>query len=142
MQVREIKKGKGRDRCDWLEWDTKQNQFEIHIIVPKRSLDFLQTPIPQKTRLEQSDSNDNNLKMVVSDSPNGGSTPPPPQQEQANKDRFTKPISIAGPTEADLNRNTELEKVSSFIVYFHAFTSFLRIKSNKNSFFVVVSFSF
>ncbi|XP_024634299.1 nuclear poly(A) polymerase 4 isoform X2 [Medicago truncatula] len=48
--------------------------------------------------------------MVVSDSPNGGSTPPPPQQEQANKDRFTKPISIAGPTEADLNRNTELEK--------------------------------
>jgi len=63
--------------------------------------------------------------MVVSDSPNGGSTsplPPPPQQEQPNKDRFTKPISIAGPTEADLNRNTELEKVGSFIVYFHAFT--------------------
>lgn len=73
MQVREIKKkkkGKGRDRCDWLEWDTKQNQFEIHIIefiVPKRSLDFLlQTPIPQKrvwnnpiSKLEQSASNDN-----------------------------------------------------------------------------------
>lgn len=62
--------------------------------------------------------------MVVSDSPNGGSTPPlppPPQQEQANKDRFTKPISIAGPTEADLNRNTELEKVGSFIVFFPCF---------------------
>jgi len=63
--------------------------------------------------------------MVVSDSPIGGSTPPlppPPQQEQANKDRFTKPISIAGPTEADLNRNIELEKVGSSIVYLHAFT--------------------
>ncbi|GAU14267.1 hypothetical protein TSUD_308270 [Trifolium subterraneum] len=49
--------------------------------------------------------------MVVSGSPNGGSTPPPPpQQEQANKDRFTKPISLAGPTDSDLNRNTELEK--------------------------------
>ncbi|WJX35835.1 Nuclear poly(A) polymerase 4 [Trifolium repens] len=49
--------------------------------------------------------------MVISDSPNGGSTPPPPpQQEQANKDRFTKPISLAGPTDSDLHRNTELEK--------------------------------
>ncbi|PNX84609.1 poly(A) polymerase-like protein, partial [Trifolium pratense] len=51
--------------------------------------------------------------MVVSVSPNGGSTPPPPpppQQEQANKDRFTKPISLAGPTDSDLHRNTELEK--------------------------------
>ncbi|XP_045799390.1 nuclear poly(A) polymerase 4 isoform X2 [Trifolium pratense] len=49
--------------------------------------------------------------MVVSVSPNGGSTPPPPpQQEQANKDRFTKPISLAGPTDSDRHRNTELEK--------------------------------
>ncbi|CAI8599895.1 unnamed protein product [Vicia faba] len=52
--------------------------------------------------------------MAVSGSPNGGSTPPPPppppQQEQANKLGFTKPISLAGPSTADLHRNTELEK--------------------------------
>ncbi|KAK7351513.1 hypothetical protein VNO77_11031 [Canavalia gladiata] len=49
--------------------------------------------------------------MVVSDSPNGGSTPPPPpQQEQANKYGFTKPISLAGPTDADFQRNLDLEK--------------------------------
>jgi poly(A) polymerase len=74
--------------------------------------------------------------MVISDSPNGGSTPPPPpQQEQANKDRFTKPISLAGPTDSDLHRNTELEKVDSSlhsIVYFHAFALFLCIQSNEN----------
>lgn len=52
--------------------------------------------------------------MAVSGSPVGGSTPPPPPpppQEQANKLGFTKPISLAGPTTADLHRNAELEKV-------------------------------
>ena len=57
--------------------------------------------------------------MVVSDNPNGGgSTPPPPpptQPEQANKFGITKPISLAGPTDADLHRNTELEKVRFLI---------------------------
>lgn len=52
--------------------------------------------------------------MAVSDSPNGGSTPPPPpQQEQANDYEFSKPISLAGPTDSDLHRNLELEKVDS-----------------------------
>ncbi|KAJ1375345.1 polymerase, nucleotidyl transferase domain [Sesbania bispinosa] len=45
--------------------------------------------------------------MVSSDSPNGGSTtPPPPPPKQG----FTKPISLAGPTDADIQRNLELEK--------------------------------
>ncbi|XP_061369611.1 nuclear poly(A) polymerase 4 isoform X2 [Gastrolobium bilobum] len=55
--------------------------------------------------------------MVGSDSPNGGSTPPHPpqqqqqQQQQPNKfDGFSKPISLAGPTDADFHRNLELEK--------------------------------
>ncbi|XP_047174345.1 nuclear poly(A) polymerase 4 isoform X2 [Vigna umbellata] len=46
--------------------------------------------------------------MAVSDSPSGASTPP--QQEQANKYGFTKPLSLAGPTDADLHRNNELER--------------------------------
>jgi len=49
--------------------------------------------------------------MAVSDTPSGASTPP--QQEQANKYGFTKPLSLAGPTDADLHRNNELEKVNS-----------------------------
>lgn len=55
------------------------------------------------------------MEMVGSGSPNGGSTPPPPpQQEQANKYGLTKPISLAGPTDADLHRNLELEKVINY----------------------------
>nr|KYP70143.1 Poly(A) polymerase [Cajanus cajan] len=46
--------------------------------------------------------------MAVSDSPSGASTPP--QQEQPNNYAFTKPLSLAGPTDADLQRNLELEK--------------------------------
>ncbi|RDX87755.1 Nuclear poly(A) polymerase 4 [Mucuna pruriens] len=46
--------------------------------------------------------------MAVSDSPSGGSTPP--QQEQANKYSFSKPLSLAGPNDADLQRNLDLEK--------------------------------
>lgn len=47
--------------------------------------------------------------MVVSDSPNGGaSTPPPPPLPEHG---ITKPISLAGPTDADLHRNLDLEKV-------------------------------
>jgi len=49
--------------------------------------------------------------MAVSDSPSGASTPP--QQEQTNKYGFTKPLSLAGPTDADLHRNNDLEKVIS-----------------------------
>lgn len=48
--------------------------------------------------------------MAVSDSPSGGSTPPQ-QEQQANKYGFTKPLSLAGPTDADLQRNLDLEKV-------------------------------
>ncbi|KAE9609124.1 putative polynucleotide adenylyltransferase [Lupinus albus] len=46
--------------------------------------------------------------MAVSDSPNGGAfTPPPPPTPEYG---ITKPISLAGPTDADFNRNLELEK--------------------------------
>ncbi|XP_028228282.1 nuclear poly(A) polymerase 4-like isoform X1 [Glycine soja] len=47
--------------------------------------------------------------MAVSDSPSGGSTPPQ-QEQQPNKYAFTKPLSLAGPTHADLQRNNELDK--------------------------------
>jgi hypothetical protein len=47
------------------------------------------------------------LKMVGPESPNG-STPQP----AAKKYGITKPISIAGPTEADLQRNMDMEKVN------------------------------
>jgi poly(A) polymerase len=43
--------------------------------------------------------------MVDSESPNGSSP------QTAAKYGITKPISLAGPTEADLQRNMELEKV-------------------------------
>jgi poly(A) polymerase len=43
--------------------------------------------------------------MVDSNSPNGSS------RQTAAKYSITKPISLAGPTEADLQRNMELEKV-------------------------------
>jgi poly(A) polymerase len=43
--------------------------------------------------------------MVDSESPNGSSPP------TAKKYGITKPISLAGPTDADLQRNMELEKV-------------------------------
>lgn len=61
--------------------------------------------------------------MAVSGSPVGGSTPPPPPppQEQANKLGFTKPISLAGPTTADLHRNAELEKVDLIHCSFSSF---------------------
>ena len=49
--------------------------------------------------------------MVVSDAPNGGgSSSPPLVVEQTNTLGITKPISLAGPTDADLHRNAELEK--------------------------------
>ncbi|XP_024930545.3 nuclear poly(A) polymerase 4 isoform X2 [Ziziphus jujuba] len=44
--------------------------------------------------------------MVVSGSPNGSQ----PTSQPAKKYGITKPISVAGPTEADLQRNIELEK--------------------------------
>ena len=50
--------------------------------------------------------------MVGPESPNG-STPQP----AAKKYGITKPISIAGPTEADLQRNMDMEKVN-FILFF------------------------
>jgi hypothetical protein len=43
--------------------------------------------------------------MVDSKSPNGSS------RQTAAKYATTKPISLAGPTQADLKRNMELEKV-------------------------------
>jgi poly(A) polymerase len=43
--------------------------------------------------------------MVDSESPNGSSL------QMAAKYGITKPISLAGPTEADLQRSMELEKV-------------------------------
>ncbi|OIW14577.1 hypothetical protein TanjilG_32919 [Lupinus angustifolius] len=46
--------------------------------------------------------------MAVSDTLNGGaSTPPPPPAPEYG---ITKPLSLAGPTAADFNRNLELEK--------------------------------
>ncbi len=45
--------------------------------------------------------------MVGPESPNG-STPQP----AAKKYGITKPISIAGPTEADFQRNMDMEKVN------------------------------
>ncbi|RYR47341.1 hypothetical protein Ahy_A07g033277 isoform A [Arachis hypogaea] len=49
--------------------------------------------------------------MVVSDASNGGgSSSPPLVVEQTNTLGITKPISLAGPTDADLHRNAELEK--------------------------------
>ncbi|KAI4316081.1 hypothetical protein L6164_024097 [Bauhinia variegata] len=45
--------------------------------------------------------------MVGSENPNGASPPPP---QQSKKYGITKPISLAGPTEADFHRNKELEK--------------------------------
>ncbi|KAK3030205.1 hypothetical protein RJ639_038715, partial [Escallonia herrerae] len=46
-----------------------------------------------------------------SDSPSGNPPPPPqPAPAAVNKHGVTKPISLAGPTEADLQRNAELEK--------------------------------
>ncbi|XP_057434821.1 nuclear poly(A) polymerase 4 isoform X2 [Lotus japonicus] len=46
--------------------------------------------------------------MAGSGSPNGGSTPPPPPPTQ--QVGFSKPISLAGPSDADIQRNLELEK--------------------------------
>ncbi|XP_054791878.1 nuclear poly(A) polymerase 4-like isoform X2 [Prosopis cineraria] len=46
--------------------------------------------------------------MMGSESPNGSSTPLSPQQ--AKKYGITKPISLAGPNEADFHRNMELER--------------------------------
>lgn len=43
-----------------------------------------------------------------------GASPPPPQPAPEIKYGVTKPISLAGPTEADLQRNAELEKVDIF----------------------------
>lgn len=50
--------------------------------------------------------------MVVSGSPNGSQ----PTSQPAKKYGITKPISVAGPTEADLQRNIELEKVRFFFL--------------------------
>ena len=55
--------------------------------------------------------------MAVSDSPSGGSTPPQ-QEQQPNKYAFTKPLSLAGPTDADLQRNNELDKVRLLVYLF------------------------
>ncbi|KAI4337525.1 hypothetical protein L6164_015930 [Bauhinia variegata] len=47
--------------------------------------------------------------MVGSETPSpNGASPPPPQQEK--KHGITKPLSLAGPTEADFHRNKELER--------------------------------
>ncbi|KAL5147165.1 hypothetical protein HKD37_06G016897 [Glycine soja] len=48
--------------------------------------------------------------MAISISPSGGSMPPQ-QEQQPNKYSFTKPVSLVGPTDADLQRNNELDKV-------------------------------
>ncbi|KAH1124890.1 hypothetical protein GLYMA_06G088500v4 [Glycine max] len=48
--------------------------------------------------------------MAVSDSPSGGSTPPHQEQQANSKYGFTKPLSLAGPTDADLQRNNDLDK--------------------------------
>ncbi|KAK3040962.1 hypothetical protein RJ639_029072, partial [Escallonia herrerae] len=50
-------------------------------------------------------------EVMDSDSPSGN--PPPPRQPApaaVNKHGVTKPISLAGPTESDLQRNAELQK--------------------------------
>lgn len=46
-----------------------------------------------------------------------GASPPPPQPVAAIKYGVTKPISLAGPTEADIQRNAELEKVEGKIQF-------------------------
>lgn len=43
-----------------------------------------------------------------------GSSPPPPAPVTGKKYGVTKPISVAGPTEVDFQRNTDLEKVGFF----------------------------
>lgn len=52
------------------------------------------------------------LKMVRSESPNDSSP------QLAKKYGITKPISLAGPAEADLHRNMELDKVFFFPFFF------------------------
>lgn len=47
-----------------------------------------------------------------------GSSPPPVAPVTAKKYGVTKPISVAGPTEVDFQRNTELEKVGFFFFLF------------------------
>ena len=52
------------------------------------------------------------------ESPNGTSPAP------AKKYGITKPISLAGPTDADLQRNAELEKVIFFQLFLWKFVGF------------------
>lgn len=57
--------------------------------------------------------------MAAPESLDGSSPPPPPlvAPVAAKKYGVTKPISVAGPTEVDLQRNTELEKVGFFFKF-------------------------
>ena len=43
---------------------------------------------------------------------------PPQQEQQPNKYSFTKPVSLVGPTDADLQRNNELDKVRLLVCLF------------------------
>lgn len=43
---------------------------------------------------------------------------PPQQEQQPNKYAFTKPLSLVGPTDADLQRNNELDKVRLLVYLF------------------------
>ena len=48
---------------------------------------------------------------------------PPQMEQQPNKYAFTKPLSLAGPTDADLQRNNDLDKVRfKFLIRLVSFT--------------------
>jgi len=82
--------------------------------------------------------------MAVSDSPSGGSTPPHQEQQANSKYGFTKPLSLAGPTDADLQRNNDLDKVRfKFLIRLVSFTICLTNPAwneNLNSRFVLLQF--